>query len=126
MALVVAFLAVDEIVDFHGRAQKATDIEAQVLLAPLIVTAAIVGLVLLVRVWRNRAVRRMFIGGAAAWGLAMAVDPSTHPGSALAFPEEVLEMTGSALFLVALLSLARSGLGLDRGPAATADDAVVH
>jgi hypothetical protein len=126
MALIVAFLAVDEIVDFHGRVQGATHIEAQVFLAPVMVTAAIVGLVLLFRVRRNRAVRWMFIGGAAAWGLAMAIDPSTHPGSSLAFPEELLEMTGSALFLVALLSLARSGLGLDRGPAATADDAVAH
>ena len=113
MALIVAFLAVDEVVDFHGRAQKATDIEAQVLLAPLIIAAAVVGLVLLVRVWPDRRVRWMFLGGTAAWGLAMAIDPSTQPGAVLAFPEEVLEMTGSALFFLALLSLARAGLELE-------------
>lgn len=126
MALVVAFLAVDEVVDFHGRAQKATDIEAQVLLAPLIVVAAIVGLALLVRVWSNRPVRWMFLGGAAAWGMAMAIDPSTHPGSALAFPEEVLEMSGSALFFLALLSLARAGLAADRDSFPPGADAVAR
>ncbi|TFG89134.1 MAG: hypothetical protein E4H17_01180 [Gemmatimonadales bacterium] len=116
MALIVSLLAFDEVVDLHGRAQRATEVEAQVLLAPLILVAAVVGLVLLRRVWSQRVVRTMFLGGAVAWGLAMAIDPSTHPGSPLAFPEEVLEMTGSALFVLALLALARSGLGLD-GPA---------
>ena len=111
MAVIVAYLALDEVVDFHGRLQNALDTEAQVFLAPLIACAAVVGLVLLVRIWPNRPVRWMFLGGAGAWGLAMAIDPSTHPGAVLAYPEELLEMTGSALFLLALLSLARDGLG---------------
>ena len=126
MALVVAFLAVDEVVDFHGRAQRATDTEAQVLLAPLILAAALIGLVLLVRIWSDRSVRWMFLGGAAAWGAAMAIDPSTHPGSPLAFPEEVLEMSGSALFLLALLVLARAVLGLGRDAVPTGADAVAR
>lgn len=117
MALIVSLLAFDEVVDLHGRAQRATEVEAQVLLAPLILVAAVVGLVLLRRIWSQPVVRNVFLGGAVAWGLAMAIDPSTHPGSPLAFPEEMLEMTGSALFVLALLILARSGLGLDQSEA---------
>lgn len=114
MAAIVALLAFDEVIDLHGRAQRVTDIEAQILLAPLILAAAVVGLILLRRVWTRRQVRNLFIGGALAWGLAMAIDPATHPGSPLAFPEEVLEMIGSAMFLLALLLLARGGLESER------------
>lgn len=114
MAAIVAVLAFDEIVDLHGRAQRVTEVEAQVLLAPLIVVAALVGLVLLRRIWPDRQVLIMFAGGGLAWALAMAIDPATHPGSPLAFPEELLEMVGSALFVLALLVLARSGLAAER------------
>jgi hypothetical protein len=48
----------------------------------------------------------LLVLGAAAWGLSQALDFShspdpTHP---LVFPEEVLEMTGSALFCIGLLT----------------------
>ncbi|HUT77622.1 MAG TPA: hypothetical protein VM285_08045 [Polyangia bacterium] len=128
MALIVSFLAFDEVVDIHGRLQGSAGVEAQVLLAPLILVAAVVGLVLLRRIWPQPVVRGMFLGGAAAWGLAMAIDPSTHPGAPLAFPEEMLEMTGSALFVLALSLLARNGLGPDGpgDPKSTAADPVAQ
>jgi hypothetical protein len=105
MALVVGFLAFDEVIDLHGKAQSETDLEAQVLLSPLIVVAAVVGVIIMRRLWSRGLVHDLFIGGGIAWIGAQAIDPLTHPGSPLAWPEEMLEMSGSALFVLALLLL---------------------
>jgi uncharacterized membrane protein len=100
-------LAFDELAALHEILEEEFSYY-RVLLAPVILLAFVAWLAAVRELsWATRA-RWLLVLGAAAWGLSQALDLShspdpTHP---LVAPEEVLEMTGSALFCIGLLMAA--------------------
>lgn len=111
LAVVLAFLAVDEYMAIHEQVKGAIDVSPdQIVLAPIVVAAGVTWLVALMRFASLRPVVVLWVGGALAWVLSQAID-ATQPADRLVWsvvPEEALEMIGSTLFLFALLLVLRS------------------
>ncbi len=109
-----AFLGVDDANAIHERLQRATGIDWQYLYAPL----ALAGLVLFVALMRTTSgiSRRLLLAGAAGWGISQVLELVQHgrvePVALYNWymvPEEVLEMAGSACFLMAMLLILHGG-----------------
>jgi hypothetical protein len=105
-----AFLAVDEVLALHEALQDATGVKGQVFLLPLVAVAGAAWLAAVRRLADLPTARSLLVGGAAAWLVSQLVDLTQrgperdHP---TVVPEEVLEMTGSALFVLATLVVAQ-------------------
>ena len=123
LAGVFAVLGVDEFAALHEDFQWATGVLGQAFLAPILLAGAIAGLLVLRRVWALTSVRFLLLGGALAWVTSQALDALHHRLSAHAatsddfaymiVPEELLEMSGSVLFGVALLIVLRAAIRPD-------------
>jgi hypothetical protein len=130
MALMFAFMAVDEASGVHERvddwSERSLGIQWQVAYAPLLLGGAAVWLGTLRRLRSSDLAPRLFVLGAAAWVTSQLTDVMSNRGfgelayPALVVPEEMLEMTGSALFGLALLIVLRQvHLGAEPTPVGT-------
>ncbi len=113
VALLIGYMSLDEVWQVHERLETRTGLDWQALYLPIFAVAGLVGLSLLPHLRRAGTSAALFLGGAGAWTIAQIIevrqwDAHDHlraPWSIV--PEETLEMTGSLLFLLAFLALAR-------------------
>jgi hypothetical protein len=122
-ALVLAFMAFDEVAETHERVQYHFDVGTLVALAPLIVLGGATGLGVLHRIRGHAAARNLLLAGAATWAAAVVLDAVHHPdGSALDYlivVEELVEVGGSTLIALSMLSLVKGMLRSGAGPSPT-------
>lgn len=119
MGAFFVFMAFDEVLAIHEKVSApVTGMSWQVFYAPVVLCAAIGWLVILRRLPSTRA-RILWIGGAAAWFVSQVIEQVQWDGDRLVhpwtfIPEEMLEMTGSLLWGLAIL-LALRQLRADSG-----------
>jgi hypothetical protein len=114
LSAILAVASLDELLAFHERLQYRTGVDWGFLYLPVVLAAGVGFLVLLTRL-RHRE-RRLMLLGVGAWGLSQVLEkiewfgafgtpnfPSTY--ARLMITEELLEMTGSLLFLIACLTV---------------------
>ena len=141
VGVVLAFMALDEVLRLHEAIDSAVNFDWQVLFLPLVVVA-VVGWAGVLRSIRNTTARAAWIGGAACWAVSQVLevwewDGRVRPGSidggqsfseverklgepaylAKMLPEELLELSGSLLFSLVLLYLAREAASAQPGRA---------
>jgi len=112
LGLLLLAMGIDEMGGAHEQLERLTGIDWQVLYAPVVLAAGVVWL-LIVRQLKG-APRLMMVAGAAAWGAAQTLEALQWDGDERAagyepmmLTEELLEMTGSAFFLLAVYTLLR-------------------
>ncbi len=114
LAVLFAFMGLDEAVAIHERLEALTGIDWQLLYVPVVLVGGVAWLAL----WRRgRTVARFrpaLAAGSAAWFVAQVLEKVQWHGDVKAAHydlmmvlEELLEMTGSLLFLIAVLLVAR-------------------
>ena len=113
LALFLAFFSLDELLSFHERLESFTGIDWQKLYLPVGALGALIGLGVLLQVRRDLRVVATLLAAGAAWFVAQVFEAIQWKGDKLVvpwliYPEELLEMTGSALFGVAMLMVLRS------------------
>jgi hypothetical protein len=109
-----AFMGLDEWRAIHETLESTTSINWEILYLPIVIPAGVAWLAIVSTLWReHRLAASMMIGGAICWVLAQGLenyqwgsglhesDVLLHPGTIPA--EETLEMSGSALFGLALM-----------------------
>lgn len=111
----LAFMAVDELLALHEGLEALVGVPWQVLYAPVILIGGLMWTATLVRVWGQREARLCLVGGAAAWFVAQLLERVQYEDGKLVhrwtiLPEELLEMTGSTLFGLALVLFVRAGM----------------
>jgi hypothetical protein len=115
LGLLLAFMGLDEIATIHERLERATGIDWIVLYLPLMALGGLAALELLRRT-KVLPVTATFLAGGACWAVAVVLEKLEWPTSskvpgphyaAMMIPEELLEITGSFLFAVALALLIR-------------------
>ena len=104
LALVFAFLGLDEIAALHEAVQDRVHVWGQAVLAPIVVVGVYAWWVALRQLWKEPPAGMLFLAGAGAWITSQLIDAglNEHWGWTIV-PEELLEMAGSALFGLALL-----------------------
>jgi predicted tellurium resistance membrane protein TerC len=104
LALVFAFLGLDEIAALHEAVQDRVHVWGQAVLAPVVVVGVYAWWRAMRQLWNEQPAGLLFLAGAGAWIFSQLIDAglNEHWGWTIV-PEEVLEMTGSALFGLALL-----------------------
>ena len=124
----LVFMTVDEALAVHEHVSTAVGAPWVLLYLPVMAFGAGAWALLLRTLWQQRSPwpARAWLGGAAAWAIAVLLEevqsgPETgrvDAYSLLATAEECLEMTGSALWLLALLAVVqvRDGARLTRAP----------
>ncbi len=123
LAVLFAFMCLDELTSIHERLEAATGVDWQLLYAPLVAVAGFGWLRALVS-FRSRTGAAFWALGAGAWFVAQVLEYLQYDGDRLIHawmivPEEALEMTGSSLWVLALLTALHSLPGRGRaGPAA--------
>jgi hypothetical protein len=102
--------AIDEAVQIHENLEEWLDVDWQRLYAPVFLVVAIVWFGLLADLWRCRPARLLYIASASAWAGAQVLEHFQWNGDVhgphydpMMVAEEVLEMTGTALLILALL-----------------------
>ena len=105
LALVFAFLGLDEIAALHEAVKDRVHVWGQATLAPVIAAGVYAWFVTLQTLRKeNPRAAALFGLGACAWILSQLIDVKLNePWGWTVIPEELLEMTGSALFGLALL-----------------------
>ena len=120
LGLLLVFMGLDEMVTIHEHLEKATGIDWILLYLPLMALGGLAALDL-VRRAADREVTALFLTGGACWAIAIVLEKLEWPTAALPngdqvpaahyvammIPEELLEITGSFLFAVALVLLVR-------------------
>jgi hypothetical protein len=126
MGILLVFMALDELLAIHEHVSASvTGVSWQVFYLPVVVPAAVAWFVVLRRLPRASA-RALWVCGAAAWFASQVIEAVQWDGDRLAHqwtfvPEEMLEMTGTlawGLALVIALRIARErteGEGGDDG-----------
>ena len=109
------FMSLDEVFGVHEELEASTGIDWQLLYAPLVAVGAIAWLGVLRLLGPPRLALALFVAGAVAWLAGQALEAIQWSGNRFVHPEtvvpeEVLEMTGSGLFALALLIHLRSYL----------------
>jgi hypothetical protein len=100
-------MGADELLMIHERLGALADVRWQILYLPIALGGGLLWLSALKRIWMFRSEQLLWLGGAACWVLAQPWEPMTGTiGFVGAGIEEILEMCGSALFLLALLLVA--------------------
>lgn len=108
-----AFMGADEVLQIHERLERVADAGWQRLYAPLMLVAGVLWLLVLRGLRVRTAAAALFCAGALAWAVAQFFERIQRDGEVLLhrwtiLPEEVLEMTGSTLFCLALVVGARA------------------
>jgi hypothetical protein len=106
VAVFFAFMGVDELVSIHEWLERTSGVDWQLLYLPVMALGGIV--------WLRAAPRvgPLWVAGAAAWVVAQVFELLQNDGDTLVHPwmtvpEEMLEMAGSSLWVLALLVLLR-------------------
>jgi hypothetical protein len=116
------FMALDECATLHEHAETATKIDWQYLWSPIVLVGGVAWLAGLRRIWPLSRERMLLMAGAACWLIAQIDEHfQSNPDQgrvagygALSAVEEILEVTGSALFLLALLGVVKAIANRDR------------
>jgi hypothetical protein len=115
IAGVFVYMGVDEMLGIHEHLERATAVDWQVLMAPVVLAAALLWASILRAPWPRPAGRILWVAGAGCWTASQILEPlewsgdrMTALGGELMVAEEVLEMIGSALFLLAILLFLRA------------------
>lgn len=115
LAILFAEMAFDETLRLHENLEDLVGLDWQVIYLPLILAAGLAWLAFLRRFWREPAIRWLWLAGAMAWIVSQFSEaaawgwwglyPNQEARGYLAYVvvEETLEMTGSAVLLLALL-----------------------
>lgn len=111
LAAFLAFMAVDEAITLHELVSAAVGVAWQPLWLPIIAVGGIVWLLVLTRLWPMRRERTLLMLGAVAWFVSQVlervqsneVDGRVEGYGLLSSLEEIFEVSGSALFVLALL-----------------------
>ena len=111
LAAFLTFMGLDEMLTIHESSAEATGVGWITLWSPLIAIGGIGWLLILQRIWPLVRERMLFIAGGVAWGLSQvlesvqsnAEDGRVEGYGALSAFEELFEVSGSALFLLAML-----------------------
>ena len=112
LALVFAFLGLDEIAALHEAVQDRVHVWGQAVLMPVVIVGVYAWWKALVTMWAEPPAGQLFLLGAGAWILSQGIDAALneHWGWTIV-PEELFEMAGSALFALALLVALRRLVG---------------
>ena len=104
LALVFAFLGLDEIAALHEAVQDRVHVWGQAVLAPVVFVGVYAWWATLQRLRSEPPAGMLFMLGAGAWIVSQLIDAALneHWGWTIV-PEELFEMAGSALFGLALL-----------------------
>lgn len=107
------FMAFDEVLAVHERIEEAVHLAWYKFYAPVAAVAGVAWLAVVRATWPRRGVRLALIGGGACWLVSQLIETQQYDGAELVnrwtiLPEEVLEMTGSLLFLLAMLILVQA------------------
>jgi hypothetical protein len=110
LAALFAFMGIDEILSIHERLARLTGLRWEIPYIPVILGAAVVGLIALARLWRERRPLGIcFALAAATWAGSQVLeivqwhdDQKVAAYDTLMVTEEIGEMIGSALFAIAL------------------------
>jgi hypothetical protein len=105
-------MAVDEVVAIHEALEEVVHLAWWKFYAPLAVVGAVCALLVLRRVWDHRLAAATLVGGGACWLAAQLIETQQYHGAELVhrwtiLPEELLEMIGSLLFVLAMLLVLR-------------------
>ncbi|QNG37249.1 hypothetical protein F1C76_12210 [Geodermatophilaceae bacterium NBWT11] len=110
VGVLLCFMAVDEVTALHETLEATTGVDWQVLYLPAFAVAGVCFLLALRRYWAIPAFRGTWVLGAVCWVVSQVLEFLQWDGdvqrtgySAMMIPEELLEMLGSASFLVAML-----------------------
>jgi hypothetical protein len=116
------FMSADEALKLHEHMEDDFGIDWQIAWAPFILVGGIAWLAVLRSAWNLSRERTLLIAGAVCWFLSQVSERyQANPEEgrvegygALSGIEEVLEVSGSALWLVALLCILHAAVGRDR------------
>lgn len=111
----LVFMGLDEGATLHERLQDVFHTAWQDIYAPLIVVGGVAWLLVLRRIWGLARERDLLVAGAAAWFVAQILETlqwdgarQVHGYAVMSGIEETLEVTGSALFVMAALGALRA------------------
>ena len=115
------FMAVDEGIQLRERVQDLVNHDWQHLWAPIVAVGGVAWLLVLRRIWALERERMLMLAGAAAWFVSQVDEHfQSNPEEgrvagygALSGIEEILEVTGSALFLFALVGILHAAVNRD-------------
>ena len=102
-------VVLDELLQIHERVERHLGIDWQVIYLPVMLVAAIAGAVIAWQLRHRPAVVAVLIAGACGWAGAQLFEMlEWGPGDVLVspwmiYPEELLEISGSCLFALAML-----------------------
>ncbi len=127
MATLLGFMALDEVLGLHERLERFARVDWRLLYAPLIAVAALAWWRLL-RSWGLRRKQGLLLlVGSLCWGVSQVLEAAQWDGGVrhthyliLMVTEEILEVTGSAAFLLAGLAVLLSAAAAhpERAPSA--------
>jgi hypothetical protein len=128
LVILFAFMTADEFGGLHEHLESLTGIDWMKLYAPVFVFAG-VAWIFAMRAFRDSRFRLCMLGGAACWTIAQVFELLEWKGDVkqphynlMMVPEELLEMTGSALFMIGMLLALRAA---NRDAGRRADRAVL-
>jgi len=114
LGCILALAALDEAFELHEKLETRLDVDWQLLYIPAFLAAALLWFLLLRSVWRDRRSTGLLVAAGACWIVSQVLEHEQwgpngpEPGYTwMMVVEETLEMTGSALLVVALLAAAR-------------------
>jgi hypothetical protein len=114
LVILFAFMTADEFGGLHEHLESITGIDWMKLYAPVFVFAA-VAWIFVMRAFDDRRFRLCMLGGATCWVVAQVFELLEWKGDVkqphynlMMVPEELLEMTGSALFMIGMLLALRA------------------
>lgn len=128
LGVLFSYMSVDEVLAVHERLENVVDMAWWKLYAPVATFAGLCALLVLRRLWDHVLVRCALLGGGGCWLIAQAIETQQYDGAELIhrwtiLPEEVLEMTGSLLFVLAMLLIVRLPWSGGAGRAGTPNSA---
>ncbi|MEO5710802.1 MAG: hypothetical protein ABIQ59_13380 [Nocardioidaceae bacterium] len=105
---ILAYFGTDELLSFHEELESWTGVDWEVLYLPLVVAGAVTGLGVLLELRQHRPLQAVYVAGGLAWVVAQLLEVIQWDGDVLVlpatiYPEELLEVTGSAVFALAAL-----------------------
>ena len=109
-----AFMGIDELAGIHERMGTLVGVAWEIAYMPVVLVGGVFWLWTLTRMWQINSERVLWLGGAAAWVLAEALEATVLSGDEswsligeLSLVEETLELAGSSMFLLALYLVAQ-------------------
>lgn len=115
VGVLLCWMAYDEVAFVHERLEAATGVDWQVLYLPAFLAAGSCFLLVLRGYWSLAAFRIAWLAGAACWFVSQVLEVLQWDGAvqrpgypAMMVTEELLEMVGSASFLMAMVVIATS------------------